>query len=159
MLDRIMDALIDGFKADVKLSDIKNYHKVEKTLPEMSSSISVWVPKQRFKEYDRYYDEVTAEVHLCISINDLNAESGGQQVRILAEEIRLLLADEMKLLGGLIDNSFLHEFNFSSTEISKELFVHLGEAIMEVTYYAGRFRNETDETADEVTVSENKVNR
>ncbi|GIM45959.1 hypothetical protein DNHGIG_15080 [Collibacillus ludicampi] len=157
MLDEILDAIIAAMKSDPKLNEVKTYHKVEGMLAGISTSVSVWVPKQRFKEYDGSYDEVDAEVHIGISVHDADIERGEQKVRALAEEIRLLLVADQRTLGGLIDNSFLSDWEYASTAADKGLMLHLAEAIWQVTYYAPRFRINTAEPVDEIEFEEDII--
>lgn len=157
MIDEILDALIEAFKADLKLSEIKTYHKVEGMIPDLSPTISVWTPKQRFREYDSNMDETELPIHIGISLHDIEAERGEQRIRTFAEEIRLLLVADQETLGGLIDASFFDTWEFASANSDKGLMLHLGEAIWEVKYYAPRFRDSNGDSIDDITIEENII--
>lgn len=141
MLDDILNALIAAMQADKTLPEpIESYHKVQGMVPGVDATCSVWVPKQTFKAFTNDEDEANTEIHIGIGVQDLDAESGESRIRALAEEIRLLLTADDHTLGGLIDDSFLSEWEFATYNASQTEVLHLGEAVWQVVYYAPRSR-------------------
>lgn len=156
MLDDILNAIIAAIKADALLPEpIVTFHKVEGMVPGLETSCSVWVPKQNFKAYTNDGDEVDAKIHIGIGLQDMDAENGESRIRALAEEIRLLLTADNPRLGGLLDDSFLSEWEFATFNASQTEVLHLGETVWEVTYYAPRLRPITPaEPMDELDFTE-----
>jgi hypothetical protein len=157
MIDDILDALIAAMETDTNLSEIKKYNKVEGMLAGMSSTVSIWVPQQKFSEYDSNMDEVELEIHIGVSIHDIDVERGEERIRALAEEIRLLLVSDQETLGGLIDSSFFTKWDFASVSTEKQLMLHLAEGIWEVKYYDSRIRDISSEQTDEIDINENII--
>lgn len=156
MLDSILNAIKTALLGDAQLPEpIYTVYLVEGMVPGVDTTASVWVPKQKFKEYDVDQDEVSAEIHIGIGVQDADAENGEMRVRDLAEEIRLLLTADQRTLGGLLDNSFLSDWQFATADVSQTETLHLGEAVWEVTYYAPRYRPVTPATQmDELAFDE-----
>jgi len=158
MLDDILNAVVADMQADVALAEVTSYHKVEGMVPGLKPTISVWVPKQKFTEYTNDEDECNAEIHIGVSVHDMQPERGEQHVRTLAKEIRLLLTADDHTLGGLIDDSFLSEWEFESIKPDQTLMLHLGEAVWQVKYYEPRNRTVTPgESMDELDFTETIV--
>jgi hypothetical protein len=159
MLDDILNALIAAIQGDATLPEtIQTFHKVEGMVPGLEITCSVWVPKQKFKTFTNDEDEVEAEIHIGIGIQDMNAENGESRIRALSEEIRLLLTADNPQLGGLLDDSFLSEWEFATYNASSSEVLHLGEAIWEVSYYASRSRPVTPADAmDELYFDESII--
>lgn len=155
-LDTILDALISAIQADTLLPEpISTYHKVEGFVSGVDTTCSVWVPKQAFKEYTNDEDEVNVQIHIGIGVEDMDAENGESRVRALAEEIRLLLTADNPRLGGLLDDSFLSDWEFATYNASQTEVLHLGEAVWAVVYYAPRNRVATPgEPMDELDFTE-----
>lgn len=139
-LDQIFDSVISAMQADAALSSFSAFHKVEGVVPAMSPTFSVWAPKQKYKAYDNDNDQVNVEIHIGVSLRDTQVERGEADVRVLTEEIRLVLTADQMNLGGLIDDSFFDEWQFESTDSSKFQMLHLAEGIWNVTYYSPRSR-------------------
>ncbi|WP_088185835.1 hypothetical protein [Desulfosporosinus sp. FKA] len=156
MLDDILNALVATIKADNSLPElIADYHKVEGMIPGIDTSCSVWVPKQKFKAYTNDEDEVNAQIHIGIGLQDIDPENGESRIRALAEEIRLLLTADNPRLGGFLDDSFLSEWEFATYNASTTELLHLGEAVWEVVYYSSRTRPVTpSEPMDEINFNE-----
>lgn len=141
MLDDILNAIIAALQADTLLPEtFGTYNKVQGMIPGLDPTVSLWVPEQKFKDYDNDYDEVDAEIHIGIALQDIDAESGEQRIRALAEEIRLLLTADQRTLGGLIDDSFLSDWKFDTYQANETEQLHLGEAMWNAKYYAPRSR-------------------
>ncbi|GMA59731.1 hypothetical protein NZD89_09310 [Alicyclobacillus fastidiosus] len=141
MIDDILDALIAALQADTNLPEpIATYHKVEGMVQGLDTTCSVWVPKVSYKGYTNDYDEATAPIHIGIGVNDMTNETGEARVRALAEEIRMLLTADNHTLGGLIDDSFLSDWEFATYNSSQTGVLHMGEAVWQVVYYAPRSR-------------------
>ncbi|KLU66306.1 hypothetical protein DEAC_c17050 [Desulfosporosinus acididurans] len=144
MLDDILNAITAAIQADTLLPEpIITFHKVEGMIPGLETTCSVWVPKQNFKPYTNDDDEVDAKIHIGIGLQDMDPENGEARIRALAEEIRLLLTADTPRLGGLLDDSFLSEWEFATVNASQTEVLHLGEAVWEVTYYGPRTRSIT----------------
>ncbi|MFB5192792.1 hypothetical protein [Alicyclobacillus fastidiosus] len=156
MIDDILDALIAALQADANLPEpIATYHKVEGMVQGLDTTCSVWVPKVSYKAYTNDYDETHAQIHIGIGVDDMGADTGEARVRALAEEIRLLLTADQRTLGGLLDDSFLSDWEFATYNASQTEVLHLGEAIWEVTYYAPRTRPvPPDDPMDELDFNE-----
>lgn len=158
MLDDILNALIAAIQGDASLPEpIATYHKVEGMVPGVDTTCSVWVPKVKYKEYTNDEDEVNAEIHIGIGVQDMDAENGESRIRALAEEIRLLLTADNPRLGGLLDDSFLSEWEFATYNANQTEVLHLGEAIWEVVYYAPRTRPATSDPMGELDFTENII--
>lgn len=156
MLDDILNALIAAIQTDTTLPEpIQTFHKVEGMIPGVETTMSVWVPKQKFTGYTNDEDEVNAEIHIGIGVQDMDSENGESRVRALAEEIRLVLTADNPRLGGLLDDSFLSEWEFHTYNASQTEVLHLGEAVWDVMYYSSRSRAVTPaESMDELDFNE-----
>lgn len=141
MIDEILAAIIADLQDDANLPEpIAKYNLVEGMVQSLDTTCSLWAPKQKFKPYDNDNDEAHVEIHIGIAVNDMTDEYGEPRVRALAEEIRLVLTADDPYLGGLIDDSFLSEWDFATYNSSQTGVLHMGEAIWNVTYYSPRAR-------------------
>lgn len=156
MIDEILDAIIAALQADANLPEpIATYHKVEGMVQGLDTTCSLWVPKVSYKEYTNDYDEAHAQIHIGIGLDDMGADDGETRVRALAEEIRLVLTADDHTLGGLIDDSFLSDWEFATYNANQTGVLHMGEAVWQVVYYAPRSRPVVPaETMDELDFDE-----
>ena len=68
-----------------------------------------------------------------------------------------MLTSDNTRLGGLLDDSFLSEWEFATYNASQTEVLHLGEAIWEVSYYTPRYRTNFSEPMDELDIGESIV--
>jgi len=154
-MDDILGAVVAAMQGDTALVEIQTYHQVEGMIPGIDPSVSVWIPKPRYKEYTNDLDEVDAEVHIGLCLYDMDPERGESRVRAFAEEIRMLFTADDHTLDGLLDDSFFESWEFASTATEQYELLHLADGIWIVTYYASRARDvEPTDMMDELDFDE-----
>lgn len=145
----IINLTHDILKAATGLAEIKNWNKANGLVTMAAPGCSIGLEREIYESYTRDQDEATANVSILIWVKNIDPAAGEEKVRLLAQEARLVLAEDYSL-NGAAATSYVHGIVFTTAEGQKSLLLHLAEIDFRVTYYSSRSRTGSPTPIDQV---------
>lgn len=137
-IDEILNKIVKLLEAHPGLSTVKKWHKVDGMIPAVHPSGSVSPVQEDFEQVTRDKDESTVRFAIFVYLQHVNPETGEQQIRELAHNVRLALTannDNRRLdgVGGTTD-SYIYSIKYMTIDASSTLLLHAAEIDYRVKY-------------------------
>lgn len=133
----IINQVHDILKLASGLAEIKSWNKANGLVTMIAPGCSIGLERETYESYTRDQDEATANVSILIWVKNTDPAAGEKKVRALAQEARLVLAENYSL-NGAAASSYVSGIVYSTAEAQKSLLLHLAEIDFRVTYYSAR---------------------
>lgn len=145
----IIDLVHDILKLASGLAEIKSWNKANGLVTMVAPGCSIGLERELYDSYTRDQDEATAHVSILFWVKNIDQAAGEKQVRALAQEARLVLAENYSL-NGAAASSYVNGVVYTTAEAQKSLILHLAEIDFRVIYYSARSRSVSPAPIDQI---------
>ena len=133
-IDEILNKIVELLEAYPGLSDMKKWHKVDGMIPAVHPCGSVSPIQENFERItkDRYRSTIRFVVY--VYLQQANPETGEQQVRELAHNVRLALTTDKLIKVDDVLDGYIDSIKYLTIDASSTLLLHVAEITYQVKY-------------------------
>ncbi len=133
-IDEILNKAVELLEAYPGLSEVKKWHKVDGMIPAAHPCGSVSPIQEDFDRITKDKYKSTARFVVYVYLQHANPETGEQEVRVLAHNVRLALtADKLSKNDGVLDSN-IYSIKYMTIDASSTLLLHAAEINFQVKY-------------------------
>ncbi|RJQ25448.1 MAG: hypothetical protein C4589_11295 [Peptococcaceae bacterium] len=136
-IDEILDRIVELLEASPSLSSVKKWHKVDGMIPAVHPCGSVSPVQEDFeliaKSGGNNYKTTTRFV-IYVYLQHANSETGEQQIRELAHNVRLALPVDKLVKVNNVLGGHIYSIRYMTIDASSTSLLHAAEINLHVNY-------------------------